>query len=217
MLVALAGAVLAVLVLAQVLLPRIAADRVSSRSGRYGSVASVSVSAWPALTLLWGHADSIRVRARRLALAPAQAVKLLSEAHGITRLDVAVERVRIGRLALTGATLRKRGPRLRAAARASEAAVGAALPQGVSVRLLRSGGGQVVVRTSGGLFGAGAGLDAVARANEGKLVLQPVGFLVGRLRLTLFADPRVYVEAIGASRQAADPASYRLSMRARLR
>ena len=47
MLYALAGAVL-VLALAQVLLPRIAASRISSRVGRYGSVESVSVRAWPA-------------------------------------------------------------------------------------------------------------------------------------------------------------------------
>ena len=51
------------LVLAQLLLPRIAASRISSRVGRYGTVQSVSVSAWPAVELLWGHADSVRVKA----------------------------------------------------------------------------------------------------------------------------------------------------------
>ena len=37
----------------------IAASRISSRVGRYGKVQSVSVSAWPAVELLWGHADSV--------------------------------------------------------------------------------------------------------------------------------------------------------------
>ena len=44
-----------VLALAQVLLPRIAASRISSRVGRYGTVQSVSVKAWPAVELLWGR------------------------------------------------------------------------------------------------------------------------------------------------------------------
>ncbi len=78
----LAGAALLVLALAQLLLPRIAAERISSRVGRYGSVESVSVSAWPAVKLLWGSVDSVRVRARHLSLSPAQAAKLLWEARG---------------------------------------------------------------------------------------------------------------------------------------
>ena len=43
-----------VLVLAQLFLPRIAASRIASRVGRYGTVQSVSVKAWPAVKLLWG-------------------------------------------------------------------------------------------------------------------------------------------------------------------
>ena len=64
------------LALAQLLLPGIAASRISSRVGRYGEVQSVSVSAWPAVKLLWGSADSVTVRARSLrvsAIADGQA------------------------------------------------------------------------------------------------------------------------------------------------
>ena len=62
-----------VLALAQLLLPRIAASRICSRVGRYGQFDSVSVSAWPAVELLWGSADSVQVQAGSLALNPAQA------------------------------------------------------------------------------------------------------------------------------------------------
>ena len=65
-----AGGVVLLLALAQLLLPRIAASRISSRVGRYGKVQSVSVSAWPALKLLWGKADSAQVRAGSLSLSP---------------------------------------------------------------------------------------------------------------------------------------------------
>ncbi len=46
---------------------------------------------------------------------------------------------------------------------------------------------------SGGLFGVGASVDAVAQAEEGKLVARPTG-LLGALKLTLFESPSVYVE-----------------------
>ncbi|HEY2572328.1 MAG TPA: hypothetical protein VGI27_12690, partial [Solirubrobacteraceae bacterium] len=86
-----------------------------------------------------------------------------------------------------------------AQAHVSSADVRAALPAGVDVQLLGSSGGQVEVRASGGLFGVGASVDAVAQASNGKLVVQPRGFLVQALKLTLFSDPHVYVEAVGAS------------------
>jgi hypothetical protein len=60
------------LALAQVFLPGIAAERIESRLERYGRVAGVSVTAWPAIELLWGHADSVRVHALRLNLNTAQ-------------------------------------------------------------------------------------------------------------------------------------------------
>ena len=51
-----AGGVVVVLGLAQLLLPGLAAQRVRSEIGRYGVVHSVSVSAFPAIELLWGDA-----------------------------------------------------------------------------------------------------------------------------------------------------------------
>jgi hypothetical protein len=212
-----AAVALVLLALAQFLLPRIAASTISSRISRYGSVASVSVSAWPAITLLWGSADSVRVRARRLALEPAQAAKLLWESHGIARMDVSAERVKVGTLALTDATLAKRGARLRAAATAEPAGVRAALPEGFSIRLLRSEGGQVEVQAGGGLFGVGGSVDAVALADHGRLVVHPLGLLLEGFQLTLFSDPHVHVEGVGARELNGSPPSYRLTMSALLR
>jgi hypothetical protein len=98
--------------------------------------------------------------------------------------------------------------------------VKAALGEGFEVQLLSSGGGQVEVRVGGGLFGVDATVDAVARAQEGKLVVHPLGFLLEGLKLTLFANPHVYVEGVGAS-EVAEPSSgaagYRLTIKASLR
>jgi hypothetical protein len=213
----LAGATVLVLALAQVILPRLAVSRITSRVGRYGHVDSVSVSAWPAVELLWGSVGSVRVRARSLALSPAQAAKLLWEAHGTASMDVSAESVQVGSLRLSDASLRKRGSSLSAQALTSEADVKAALPAGFDLRLLRSEGGEVEVQATGGLFGVDASVDAVAGPSGGKLVAHPLGFLLEALHLTLFSDPHVYVEGVGASVHTEQPLSYRLTMSARLR
>jgi LmeA-like phospholipid-binding len=212
----LAGGLVLALALVQVLLPRIAAGRISSRVGRYGHVSSVSVSAWPAVKLLWGSADSVRVRAGSLAVEPAQVASLLSEAAGAASMDVSAARVQLGSLRLTDAILHKRGAEMSARALATQSAVQAALPAGFGVRLLRSGHGRVEVQATGALFGVGASVNAVAGARDGKLIAHPVGLLEG-VRLTLFSSPHVYVQGVGASVHGEQPLSYMLTMSARLR
>jgi hypothetical protein len=212
-----AGAAVLVLALAQLILPRLAANRISSRVGRYGKVLSVSVSAWPAIELLWGHAGSVRVTAKHVALDPAQAASLLWEARGVASMDVSAESAQVEGLQVSDAILRKRGSALSAKASVSEAQVQAALPSGFGVSLLRSEGGEVEVRATGGLFGIGASVNAVAGASDGKLVAHPLGFLIEGLKLTLFSEPHVYVEGVGASVQSGPPLSYRLTMDASLR
>ncbi len=211
-----AGVAVLALALAQLILPRLAASRISSRVGRYGKVQSVSVSAWPALELLWGHADSVRVTARHLALDPAQIASLLWEARGAESMDVSAESVQLEGLRLRDASLRKRGSALSAHALISEADAKAALPAGFAVSLLRSEDGEVEVRATGGLFGIGASVNAVAGASEGKLVAHPLGFLIEGLQMTLFSEPHVYVVGVGASMQGGQPPSYRLTISASL-
>ncbi len=209
--------ILVLLALAQLVLPSIAADRISSRVGRYGHVDSVSVSAWPAVELLWGHADSVKVHARALRMSPAQSVDLLAQGRGVSRIDARVDELREGSLRLTDATLRKRGSALHAQGTVSAADAAAALPAGVGVSLIGSRGGAVEVRVTGGLFGVGAAVDAVAQAGEGRLIVHPTGVLLGALRLTLFADPRIAVEGVEAGALGGAEAGYRLGMSASLR
>jgi len=214
---ALAGALVVVLALAQLLLPRLAASRISSRVGRYGKVRSVSVSAWPAIELLWGDVGSVHVRAGALALQPSQVEPLLWEARGTASMRVSAERVTLGSLAITDAVLEKHGDELGAEGLVSEAAAKVALPAGLQVQLLGSSNGRVEVQASGSLFGVGASVDAVAGANDGKLVAHPVGFLVSALQLTLYSNPHVYIEGVAASVASGSPRSYRLSIWGRLR
>jgi hypothetical protein len=215
----LVGLTVLVLVLAQIFLPGIAASRISSRLKRYGSVQSVSVSAWPALKLLWGSADSVKVRALNLRVTPAQTAKLLWEGRGLSSIEMNAARAQEGPLRLRDVRLRKRGSALSAQALVTQADASAALPPGISVSLLGSEGGSVKVRASGGLFGVGAPVDAVAGPSEGKLIAHPLGLLLEGFHLTLFAEPHVYIQGVGASSIDTPRAegAYRLSISARLR
>jgi hypothetical protein len=212
-------AIVLALALAQVVLPRIAASTISSRVRRYGAVRSVSVTAWPAVKLLWGDADSVRVRALNLRLSAQQAAGLAWQGRGTSSIEMTAAHVQLGPLRLSGVSLRKRGDALSAQASASPADVSDALPPGISVALLRSEGGSVEVRASGGLFGVSASIVAVAGAQEGRLVARPLGLLLGGFQLTLFASAHVYVEGIGASavNSPGEAPGYRLQMTARLR
>jgi hypothetical protein len=216
----LAGALVLVLVLAQVFLPGIAASRVRSRVGKYGTVQSVSVKAWPAVKLLWGKADTVKVTAKSLAMSPPQTAKLLGETRGVTSMSLTAASVNEGPLRLHDASFQKHGDALRGHARISGADLKEALGKGIEVQLLNSHDGQVEVSASGGLFGVNASVDAVAQAQEGKLVVHPLGFLLEGLKLTLFSSPNVHMEGVGAV-AATDPsgaaAGYTLSMWASLR
>jgi len=216
----LAGAIVLALALAQIFLPRIAASRVRSRVEKYGTVKSVTVKAWPAVQLLWGKADSVDVKAGSLELSKAQTAKLLGEAHGVKSIHASAESVKEGPLQLYDASLQKHGDALSGAAWASQAAVKTALGEGFEVQLLHGEAGRVQMSVGGGLFGVKASLEAVAEAQEGDVVVHPLGFLLEGLKLTLFAEPNVYVEGVGAS-VAAGPsgqgAGYRLSFWASLR
>ena len=212
-------AIVAVLVLAQLLLPGIAADRVRARVEKYGRVESVTVKAWPAVELLWGHAESVKVTAGSLQISPAQSAKLLWEARGVETMTMAAASVKEGPLRLHDASFQKHGNALEGQAWTARTDVKAALGEGFEVQLLNSSAGQVEVRAGGGLFGVRTSVDAVARAQEGKLVVHPLGLLLGGLQLTLFANPHVRVEGVGASaiQGPGAVAGYRLTMRASLR
>src|ERR1700727_2448384 len=77
------GGVVVALGLAQLLLPKLAAQRVRSELAHYGVVRSISVSAFPAIELLWGHAQSATVSAGALDMSPAEANRLMGRARSV--------------------------------------------------------------------------------------------------------------------------------------
>lgn len=214
------GVVVLLVVLAQAFLPSVAAKRVEDRVGRYGTVESAHVSAFPAVELLWGKADTVTVHAGTLTLTPAQVGGVLWEARGTHDMTVTARTVnlRVPVLVPTGLTVRgvrmeKHGSSIHATATLTQAQLDGALPSGFHVQPVASGEGQVEVHASGGLFGVEASIEAVVRPLEGKLVAEPKGFpLAGVATVTLFSDPHLKVESIGVRVLSRTPLAYGLTV-----
>ena len=96
---------------------------------------SVSVSAWPAVKLLWRQADTVRVRAGSLSLTLAQAAQLIHEARGLHEVTLSASRLTLSSLMLSGLRLHKRGSLLQASGVSSQADAKALLPPGLGLLL----------------------------------------------------------------------------------
>jgi hypothetical protein len=213
MLVAIA-AVVVVIVASQVFLPRLAERDVRARIGPAGEVLSVKVSAFPAIQLLWDHADTVSVKLGKYRTSPDDMPGLLREAQGVGTLKVSIATLRAGQLTMRDVTLTKRGSELIGSARIEAADLRAALPVIDSVTPVSSSDGQLRLRGKGGAFGISATVTAVLTASDGKVVLAPGGLLGGFLSLTVFDNPDVYVQSVSG---AAVAGGLTVSVRAELR
>lgn len=202
---------IAIGLLSQFLLPKLAADHLRGMLAAHGHVATVSVSAFPAVKLLWGRADTVSVHMSDLEADPGESGALINRADETGALEVRVDRLRVGPLALTDAHLQKRGRELTATAALSQDDLRAALPPGFDVQPVASGGGELLLRATASLLGFGVSANAAVQAVDGALVIQPVG--IPLFKLTLFSDPHVHIDGIGAS---AATGGYELSARGSL-
>lgn len=215
------GGVVVALGLAQLLLPKLAAQRVRGELARYGVVHSVSVSAFPAIELLWGQAQSASLSAGAINMSPAEANQLMGRARGVQRMDVHATSMHLGSLALNDVDLRKRGDHIYIDGLLSEADLRAMLPGSTGFELLASKSGGATMRVKGNLFGVATALNVQLSAVEGKLVAQPQGSLfAGLVKVTLLSVQRIDVQSLAVAHappsETADP-TFRVSVNARLR
>ncbi len=213
-----------VVVLAQAVLPTLAAHRVKAQVAKYGSVESVSVKAFPAIELLWGKADSVDVAAGSLSVPSSEVAKLLWESHGVSDVTMSARAATLtaiptlaNGITVTDLHTEKRGSEIRASASLTQRQLDEALPSGFRIEPIGSSNGQIEARASGGLFGVQTTIDAIVKVSEGRLVTQPKGLPFGGfVTLTLFSDPHLRVRSVGLSVERADPLTYGLSLRGSL-
>jgi hypothetical protein len=157
------------------------------------------------------------VRARSIALSPAQAGALIAEGQRTDEMAFSAAHLSVGQLRLEAATLHKHGRAVSAEATASSADVAAALPSGVQLlRVVRATAGKVQVVVSGGLFGMDVPISAIAEASGGEVIAHPLGFPLEGVRVPIFSAPHLYVESVSATPITGASSGYRLAMTGRV-
>jgi hypothetical protein len=188
-----------VLGVAQLVLPGIAAQRLRDRLAASGTVTSVQVDAFPAIELLWHHADRVVVKLQRYRSNPGPLGGLLGQAGGVGSIDASVGELDSGLLTVRDATLRKRGNTLSGTARVTQADLRAAVPFLDAVQPVASGGGALLLRGTATLLGITASVDATVAARNGNLIVQPQLPLGGLATVTVFSNPALDVRSIAAT------------------
>ena len=208
---AVAGVVLLVLVVAQLVLPGVAEQELRDQLSQSGTVLEVKVSAFPAVKLLWHHADSVVVRMARYRSGSGPLGDRLGETAGVGTLDASVQEFNSGARTLRNATLIKRGSELTGAATVLTADLRAAVPFLDNVQPIASGDGRLTLRGTASLLGLRASVNATAAAQNGALVVAPDVPFGGIATITLFDHPNVRVQSVSA---VAVPGGFRISAQA---
>jgi hypothetical protein len=206
----LAAVILVLLIVAQFVLPGIAAQHLRDQLSKSGRVLSVKVSAFPAIELLWHQADSVVVRLGRYHTNPGHLGTELARASDTGALDASAQELDTGLVTLRDAKLRKRGDELTGSATITEADLRSAVPFVQNVQPVASGNGELTLRGTA----LGITADATLRAVGGKLVISPDVPLLSLVRVTVFSNPHLFVQGVAAR---AVPGGFALSGRARLR
>lgn len=207
------GVVLLVLVAAQLFLPGIAASRLRDQLSKSGTVLSVSVHAFPAIELLWGHADSVVVRMGIYQAGAGEIGNKLGRAADVGSLDISAQEVQSGLLTLRNARLRKQGNELIGSATVMQADLRGAVPFLDNVTPVASSGGQLILRGTANVLGFHASVDAVVAAQNGALVVAPDVPFGGIATITLLDNEHVRVESVSA---VTVPGGFRIQAEARI-
>lgn len=201
-LLAVAGLLLLVLVVAQLVLPGVAEQRLRSDLEANGSNVRVAVEAFPAVKLLFKRADRVEVEVSDLNSGAEQQgsslADLLARTKATKELDVHVRVLEDRLLRMQDVRLRKDGDALIADVALRTADVDAALP----ARLRVTGSDPEGITVAGETSVFGAQLRAQARIladDEGRIALRPEGIPLASLAtVPVFSDERIDVQAISA-------------------
>lgn len=202
-LLALAGVLLALLILGQLVLPGYASRRLASDLERHGTGVHVKVSAFPAVKLLVHRADRVTVSVARLRSGGAgsgtSVADLLARTKATGDLDVDVGVVDDGRLRMHDVRLRKRGDHLTGSVALRRADVDAALPRRLRVSGRSLGGDRLTVAGRTSVFGRRVAARASIALDQGRIVLRPEGIpLASLVAIPVFSDRRVAIDRLGA-------------------
>lgn len=188
-----------VLAVAQLVLPGIAAERIRSQLSRSGEVRSVSVSAFPAIELLWHRADRVSIRLGSFTAATGRLGSSLGQAVDAGSLTATAAAVHIGLLTVRDTTLTAHGRRLTGTGTVAESDLRAAVPFLSSVTPVASTQGALTLRGVADVLGLRAAVDATVGVRGGAIVVSPDVPPGGAAALTAFSSPAIAVTGVSAA------------------
>jgi hypothetical protein len=109
-----------------------------------------------------------------------------------------VRELQSGAITMHDAVLHKRGDGLTGSATILEADLRAAVPFLQDVEPIASSGGELILRGTATLLGLSASVNAVVGTQNGALVVAPDVPFGGIATITLFNDPHVQLQSVGA-------------------
>jgi len=191
--------VLLILVVAQIVLPGVAAQELRNNLEQSGTVLEVKVSSFPAIKLLWHRADTVVVRMGRYRAPVSRLGQTLGGAGDAASLDASAQELILGPITLRNATLRKRSSDLVGSATVTEADLRSAVFFLQNVEPIASENGSLTLRGKASVLGLTATVDATVAAQDGALVVAPNVPFGGIATLTLFNDPHIKVHSVSAT------------------
>jgi hypothetical protein len=195
-------AVLVVIGVAQLVLPGVAEQKLRSDLARYGPVTHVHIESTPAIKLLWHRADRVEVAMDSYRSEPeghGSLADFLSRTRNTGKLDVSVGTLQAQLVTLHDVRLHKEGDALVGQTRLTQHDLSAALPGFVNLRPVSASANGIVAQVSASVLGQRVATRIAVLADSGRVVVRPEGLPFGSLAtITVFDDPRVYVESLGA-------------------
>jgi hypothetical protein len=205
-LIALAGILVVLVVVAQFVLPGLAAKRLRSDLAADGSDVHVEVKAFPAIKLLLKKADEVTISVGSYKTDASSDDSgedlgdLIAQTKGTKKLDVDVRVLNDRLLRMQQVHLHKDGDALTANVTVLKSDIDAALP--AHLRVTGSDAGGLTVSGSTDVFGEDIDADArIAPDDDGSLVISPQGDdidLGDLVSFPIFEDKRVAVDAISS-------------------
>jgi len=206
---ALATAAIVIVVLllelvAQLVLPGIAADNVRDQLQKSGRVENVQVDAFPALKLIFHKADTVTVKMASYTSSTSRLTNLLEESNDVGTLHASAGTFTDGLLTLHDATLTKHGDTLTGTAQVDEKDLTHAIPLIKSVTPIASTGGTLTLRGTAELPIVGdITVPFVVEVQNGALIAAPDIPVVGGLAtLQLFKNAHLTITRVSAKKSA---------------
>lgn len=193
-----AVSIVGLLGVSQVVLPPLAASHIRDGLLRNGVGAHVSVSAFPALELLFGHADTVDVHVQRmLSGGHGNLHHLLADIGNVSELNASIDRMSLLGFPAEEVVVQKRGAMLSASATITRPGIESVIPKSISLDAAEEGEHSLRMMIAARPLGHWIRVAARLIAAEGQLRAVPDAPGLEFLHLTAFSDPSLAITGVG--------------------